>query len=323
MTTPERGRDPSDLRAKFRGALLGVGVGDGLGARLEGAVRVSGRELERIASGTGTLRYTDDTHMTIGVAESLLECGGFDGARMAARFVQDFSAEPWRGYGAGPPRVFALLSRGVAWDQAGRTLFGGRGSFGNGAAMRVAPVALFAFPDLDLTAELARRTAVITHTHELGIEGAVLQAVAVGAALQRSPSAPLEPGPFLEQVRRHLRSRPFLEKLDLVGSLLEEGVTEGDVVSRLGNGIEAPESVPTALFAFLGNATSFPAAVRYAIGLGGDTDTIGSMTGALAGAYLGAKAIPQAWRDRLEGQDRLRDLADALWERVGGRWHPT
>jgi len=133
---------PQQLQAKFRGALLGVAVGDALGAPFEGAGTVRRRDLERLEREPGPLRYTDDTHMTIGMAESLVERRGFDGAHMVAVFARNFAAEPWRGYGAGPPQVFRLIERGVPWDQAGRALFGGSGSFGNGAAMRVAPAAL-------------------------------------------------------------------------------------------------------------------------------------------------------------------------------------
>ena len=130
---------PPDLAGKFRGALIGTAVGDALGARFEGARRVKPSKLERLEQDPGPLRYTDDTHMTLGMAQSLVERRGFDGARMAALFAQNFTDEPWRGYGPGPPRVFRLLKKGTPWDQAGRTLFGGSGSYGNGAAMPGGP----------------------------------------------------------------------------------------------------------------------------------------------------------------------------------------
>lgn len=84
------------------------------------------------------------------------------------------------------------------------------------------------------------------------------------------------------------------------------------VVQVLGNGIEAHRSVPTALHAFLRHRDSFADAVLFAFSLGGDADTIASMTGALAGAFLGASAIPETWVNGVEGRDELLDLADQL-----------
>jgi poly(ADP-ribose) glycohydrolase ARH3 len=71
---------------------------------------------------------------------------------MAAIFAQNFAAEPWRGYGSGPPEIVRVFGEGVPWDEAATRLFGGRGSSGNGAAMRVQPVALFACPRLPAAA---------------------------------------------------------------------------------------------------------------------------------------------------------------------------
>ena len=306
--------DSPNLAEKFRGALVGAAVGDALGAQFEGRPYVDLDDIGRLTKEPGALRYTDDTHMTIGMAESLVERGGFDGPHMAGVFARNFASEPWRGYGHGPPQVFRLIGQGVAWDQAGRSLFGGGGSFGNGAAMRVAPAALMAFPKMDRTCSLARKTAVITHTHELGIEGAVLQACAVGLALQRDPTAPLDTSMFLQQLNEYPTSPSFERTVWRLSELLERGgpPDRGTVVAELGNGVEALRSVPTAIYAFLRNNESYEAAVTYAIGLGGDTDTIACMAGAIAGAYLGIDAIPERWRGLVEDSARLQELADGL-----------
>jgi len=171
-----------DLRGKFRGALLGAAVGDALGAPFEGLPRVAASEPQGLVQEPGPLRYTDETHMTLGVARSLAACRCFDGVHMAHTLARNFASEPWRGYGPGPPEVFRMLERGVPWDRAGAMLFGGEGSCGNEAAMRMAPVALIAVPYLAEGVWLARVTARITHTQEVGAEGAVLQACDEGAA---------------------------------------------------------------------------------------------------------------------------------------------
>ena len=271
-------------------------------------------DLERLEQRPGPMRYTDDTHMTLGMAQSLVERSGFDGPHMAALFARNFVEERWRGYGPGPPQVFGLLEQGVPWDQAARALYGGEGSFGNGAAMRVAPAALLAHSDLDRVVSLARKTAVITHSHDLGVEGSVLQAAAIALALQLDPATAIDVGAFLNSLGTYARSLVFQRKLEDARHLLALGADSErkDVVARLGNGIEAFESVPTAIYAFLRHPSSFREVVAYAISLGGDTDTIGSMAGALSGAFLGIGALPAVWREGVEGSARLQELADSL-----------
>ncbi|MGH2747423.1 MAG: ADP-ribosylglycohydrolase family protein [Actinomycetota bacterium] len=307
---------PEVLRPRFRGCLMGVAVGDALGAPFEGGLAVTPEGWRRVAEGDERLRFTDDTHMTFGVAESLLANLGFDGAHMAETFVRDFDAEPWRGYGPGPPQVFDRLKQGAAWDEAGRSLFGGRGSFGNGAAMRVAPVGLFFFRDFDEVTDVARRTASITHAHELGMEGAAAQACAVALALRSD--ADIDARRFIDSLLEQVGVPEMTDAIARVGAVVDH--PSPDVVARtIGNGIEAVEAVPAALAAFLARPESFADAVGFAISLGGDTDTIGSMTGALSGALLGEDAIPRLWRGRVEGAPSMARVADGLFAAVAER----
>ncbi|HVR31400.1 MAG TPA: ADP-ribosylglycohydrolase family protein [Acidimicrobiia bacterium] len=294
---------------RYRGCLVGVAVGDALGAPMEGRAVVTDGYLERLPFDPGPMRYTDDTAMTIGVAESLTAHGEFDGAHMAATLAAHYAAQPWRGYGNGPPEVFGNLERGVPWNQAAVSLFGGSGSYGNGAAMRVAPIALSAHPHTETVAELARQSAIITHTHPEGIDGAVAQALAIDYVLCISPKDTPDPTAMIAHIRPHLSSERFHEKLTTVEWIASERRT--DQLPSLGSGITAHTSVPTALACYLLHPNSFQDAVAAAISLGGDTDTIASMTGALIGAHLGLAAIPPAWR-RVEGFEYLTELADQL-----------
>jgi poly(ADP-ribose) glycohydrolase ARH3 len=82
--------DNGRIRKKFLGSLLGAAIGDALGASWEGHPMVAEYSAELLTSVSYPLRYTDDTHMTIGVAESLVACGGFDGAHKAGRFVSKY-----------------------------------------------------------------------------------------------------------------------------------------------------------------------------------------------------------------------------------------
>lgn len=298
------------------GALLGTALGDAIGAPFEGAPLVSRPAVLRWADGQGALRWTDDTHMTIGVAESLLACDGVDGAHMARRFCELHAAEPDRGYGAGPPRVFAAIRDGARWDLPALDLFEG-GSYGNGAAMRAAPIGLWGRGDVGDTVALAHEQARITHAHELAKDAAAVQACLVGVLAHDPPED-------VDDVRRRVRgllravpvSPAFRRRLDVLEDL--DADADGDeVVAALGNGVAAVEAVPAALHTFLRSPGDFCEVVVQAVALGGDADTIAAMAGALAGAWLGAGAIPSRWLDRLEDRDHMERLAHGLAQRRG------
>ena len=334
------------LRGAFRGALLGTLLGDALGAPLEGHecewihVLLNGfpflsrpeQETTTAIFGLitggpvlpGSARYTDDTQMTIGVAQSLIHCGGFDGPDMARRFAENF--DPARGYGMGAYSVLRTLKAGAAWDAPARALFGGTGSWGNGAAMRAAPMGLFfgnAAPGV--LRQVSENQAAITHTHPLGKEGAVLQAAAVAVAARHKQNADtafdaFDASAFLQAVRNLTGPllAPFDTGLQSIEKLLQSEPDTCEAAAILGNGIEAHNSVPAALFSFLSRPHSFSDAVRCAASLGGDADTIAAMCGAVAGAFHGEIGLFAPDLAALEngqwGRDYVRDLADALFD---------
>ncbi len=108
-----------DLHTTFHGTLLGVAIGDALGAPFEGQLLNDWLSLLQRQQELVPRQYTDNTHMTIGMAESLVAKGGFDGADMVTVWARQFAEKPWRGYGAGPPQIFRLIDRGMAWNHAG------------------------------------------------------------------------------------------------------------------------------------------------------------------------------------------------------------
>ena len=300
------------LRSKFLGSIVGTAVGDALGASFEGSWGVEEDEVEDRADKRGTLRYTDDTHMMIGVAQSLIEKKGFDGQHMAYAFIQNYDREPFRGYGPGPPRIFRLIKDGEAWDKASERIYPG-GSYGNGSAMRIAPIGLFYYDNPVELKEIAHRSSLITHAHEMGKEGAALQAYAVALATNLDPSLTFDQARFLRELNHFVGHEIYRKKLRGIEGLLGEA-DKLRVAGELGNDIEAFNSVPAAVYSFLSHPDSFEKSVLYAISLGGDTDTIGAMTGAISGAYLGIHSIPDRWKEKLENRSSIEDLAERLWE---------
>ncbi len=299
------------MRSKFLGSLVGTAVGDALGASFEGGWGIKEGEVEASAARRKLLSYTDDTHMMIGMAESLAEKKGFDGQHMADTFVQNYEHEPFRGYGPGPPRIFRLIKSGEAWDKASERFYPG-GSYGNGSAMRIAPVGLFYQNSPAELKEIAYKSSQITHAHELGKEGAALQACAIALAAGLTPSPTFDHNSFLSKLSGVVEQETYRQKLRAIEGLLGE-TNKPRAVAELGNGIEAFNSVPAAIHSFLSHPQSFREAVLYAISLGGDTDTIGAMTEAISGADLGIESIPVEWRDKLENRLYIEELADKLW----------
>ena len=295
------------LRSKFVGCLVGSAVGDALGSSFEGSWA------PEVKPENFSGRWTDDTHMMIGVAESLIENEGFNGRHMTETFIKNYESEPWRGYGPGPPRVFRWIKSGVPWDEAAKRLYGGAGSYGNGAAMRAAPVGVFYHDDTEQLRAVAYSQSQITHIHQLGMEGAALQAYAVALATNADPSSRLGPLTFLSRLKAFTHNEVYRQKLEKAEELLSE-TNRRRVARELGNSVTAHNSVPTAIHSFLRNPHNFGESVLYAISLGGDTDTIGAMTGAISGAYHGAEAIPERWKSKLERLDYIETLAEKLWK---------
>jgi poly(ADP-ribose) glycohydrolase ARH3 len=301
-----------DLKSKFIGALIGSAVGDELGAPVEGysmekVLSLYSKEKRRkMVYG----RYTDDTEMMIGVAESLIANKGFNGAGMARTFIQNYDAK--RGYGPGSKEALKRIKEGESWEVVSEKLFGGEGSYGNGAAMRIAPVGLFYYNNAEALREVAYKSSNITHSHELGKEGAALQAFAIALAVRGQKEG------MLFELKEFVQHDVYEEKIRKIEILLNKAASKKEIISELGNGEEAFNSVPTAIYSFL-RFDHFEASVTYAVSLGGDTDTIGAMTGAISGAYYGEGGIPNEWVEKLEegekGKSYIKRLAEELYHR--------
>jgi poly(ADP-ribose) glycohydrolase ARH3 len=290
----------------IRGALLGTFVGDALGMPFEGSPpeaipeRVEMTEA-RLGSGT----YTDDTQMMIALTESLLEHGTVEEDHLAVAFLSAY--DPHRGYGAGTRAVFELWRAGVPTAQAAEQLFDGRGSLGNGAAMRVAPLAARFSDEPPRLREETERSARLTHHHPVAVDAAVVQVSAIAAAIRGDDE--------VEAARGAAHTAELARALDQVDVMRSHDSPPSEVAGTLGTAPTGHESVPAAIHA-AGTGKSFRDAVTFAVRCGGDTDTIGAMTGAIVGARRGAHAIPSEWIESLEDGERGRTYVEQLAERL-------
>ncbi|XP_043573629.1 ADP-ribose glycohydrolase ARH3 [Chiloscyllium plagiosum] len=325
MSAVSKALSPPAL-CRFHGAMAGALLGDCIGGEFEGKelVRLQDvigavRALEEHRQEEGSLMYSDDTAMTRCVAQSLIIKQDFDEIDMAKRFAEEYKEQPDRGYGNGVIRVFKKLLNPNCNDvfKPAREQFKGKGSYGNGGAMRIAPIAL-AYPDVQDVKKFAKKNAEVTHASSLGYNGAILQALAVHHALQGE----LQKDNYLDYLigemqllendekslsdARDFQEFPYCSRLKKMKAFLtRRDVSKEEVVNELGNGIAAFESVPTAIYSFLRcmdpdpeipeNYNGLERTIIYSISLGGDTDTIATMAGAIAGAYYGKDNIPHSW----------------------------
>lgn len=300
------------------GSLIGLMTGDALGMPVEGWPwpRIAARFgwLKEMIDGrfpAGT--YTDDGQMALGLVESMVEAGGFDAQRCAARWLANF--EPARGYGGRIHDLMDRLAAGEAWDGVATD------SWGNGAAMRVGPLGAYysayarTRPQRVVTPALDQ--ARITHAHPEAGAGAAIVALAVGRALSLGLDGRTIDRPefiaWLKETAEELHP-PLAERLAVLAGIApgpREEVRER-LAAAFGCDVRTKEAVPPAIGAFL-LSDSLEDTVCLAVNLGGDTDTLAAMAGSMAGAYWGASAIPEPWWDVLEnGPGSGRDYAVGL-----------
>jgi len=299
-------------KEKYRGGMIGSALGDAIG---ELAFRYRTKdELCAQVRQVDELRYTDDTAMSIGLAESILAKGDLDQQALGDTFRRNFLGEPWRGYASGPPTIFSVVERyGITYREAAKSLFGGEGSLGNGAAMRIAPVGLF-FSNSPELYEKACLSASVTHAHPVGMDGAAIQAKTVSLAVRVDPKELFSPTAFIDTLIGFAKTPEIKEKMQLVRRLLSEKAAPSRAAEQLGQTVAIHESMPFALFSFLRHPKSFEDCLFCAILNGGDRDTMGAMACAISGAYVGIDAIPQDWIQKLENRSCIEDLGLRLSE---------
>ena len=300
-------------RDKFVGCVLGLALGDALGAPHEGGPleRLAWRCIGRTRS--GEMRWTDDTQMSLDLMESLIakKCLDLDDA--AVRFARSYR---WsRGYGRGAAKVLKKIRRGMSWSDANRSVFP-NGSFGNGGAMRAPVIGLFFVNRPDELRLAAEESARVTHSHPLGMAGAVLIAGAVAQALRSAGGQEI-----LASAASNCRDEAFLNRIATAQGWLgsQEPVDAGQVAAQLGNSIVATGSCVTSLYIgvrFL--SRPFMELQEFCHACGGDTDTIAAMSAAIWGAANGARALPSAELEKLEARERLEATATDLYRIVNG-----
>lgn len=303
-----------DPISKFKGGIIGSAIGDAIG---ELAFLYKDRKglMDAIES-ADRLVYTDDTAMCLGLMESLIKRGEVEPEHLGDTFMKNYQMEPWRGYAMGPPTVFELHRRyNISYPESASMLFNGKGSFGNGSAMRVTPVGLFyAFSD-DLYNK-ARLSSIVTHTHPVGIDGACIQAKAISLAFKLDPNKDLSRISFIEELIEFSRTEEIKEKLFLIKKMINNNEPPRKAISEIGRSVAVHESMPFSIYCFLLHPESFIETLMCSVLHGGDRDTLGAMACAISGTYLGIESIPDKWIQKLENLSMIMDLSEQLYKRT-------
>jgi ADP-ribosyl-[dinitrogen reductase] hydrolase len=293
--------------SRFEGCLIGLAVGDALGAPAQGFTRHEIRaRWGRIA---GFLdgpelragQCTDDTQTAVVLAETIVRAGRFDAQSFAQGLVDWWARGYARRPGEGLAEACQRLVSGVVWSDSGSTFAG------CAAASRVAPIGMRDCVRRGGLADDAVTSSMVTHRDPRAVAGAVGIAAAVAHLL--TAHGPLDVASFVEvtaatcgeyspEMARTIRG--LLDLLDLAPR---------QAMEELGYTGFALEAVPAAIYCFCAARDDFVESVLLPVNTGGAADSIAAMAGALSGAHLGLTAIPPHWTEGVEGSAHLQQLA--------------
>ena len=292
----------NDLTNRFKGCLLGLACGDAVGTTVEFKARNTFEPVTGMTGG-GPFKlepgqWTDDTSMALCLAESLLECGGFEADDQARRYVR------WRDEGH-------LSSNGFCFDigntvqtalcrfsLSGEPFSGSQDPYsaGNGCIMRLAPVPMFYASDRERAIEMSAQSSRTTHGADECLEACRLFASILVAALEgRDKEEILAQPADLDFSSKKLKA---IARGDYRDKTVDEIRGTGYVVDCL----------EAALWCFH-HASSFEDAILAAANLGDDADTTAAVCGQVAGAHYGASAIPTDWLEKLTMRDLIEEFA--------------
>jgi ADP-ribosyl-[dinitrogen reductase] hydrolase len=284
------------------GCLLGGALGDAWGGPFEGS-----RGPVRFAIPQQSI-LSDDTQLTMSTCESIIEHGGVDPENVASHFLRWFVAGRIRGIGSSTLKAMRDLAAGTHW-----ALAGARGEYaaGNGAAMRIAPLAFLLDPASPSDHTVIHNVCRITHQNDEAYVGALTVVLAIRSILAGTWS---EQHRFLDVVIGDL---PGSAVRDRVEQLLPLRLPVAEVATRFGATGYVVDTVPLALYCAQFIAVQpLPQVLAQTIAVGGDTDTIASIAGQVAGCVAGAAGVPREHFARVVGGEEVGRVAGQFAEFV-------
>jgi ADP-ribosylglycohydrolase len=291
--------DSHEIRLRrARISLEGLSVGDAFGECYFGRRDIGGENLRNRRLQDAPWNWTDDTNMAISIYDNLSKHREIVQDDLAQSFAHHYHRS--RGYGAGAHRLIEQIKSGDDWREASKKMFGGAGSFGNGAAMRITPLGAYFADDMDALIENARRSAEVTHAHPEGIAGAIAVAAAASLAWQfRDKSAPSR-YEFVDYIFQHVPKSEVRSRIRRARDLESTQVIHAANILGNGSEISAQDTVPFVLWCAGENLSDFEGAMWNTVSGLGDRDTTCAMVGGIVVMWTGLEAVPGEWIKRRE-----------------------
>jgi ADP-ribosylglycohydrolase len=297
--------------------LVGTAIGDALGVPFETFLINNPVLIEWDGStflgskyhGLEPAQYSDDTQMSIMVAESLVN-NGFNPNDLSQRYVDWFFSGSARGYGKTTQLALTSIKNGKHWSESGIV-----GSLGNGTAMRAAPFGVYFRNDIHQLIAAVKIDSAITHVSEDAEAGALAIALAAYYAVNHDTEF------LLDKIWKHLPDCKLKKTIFSLDSLINsDDISAPQALRVLGTKANVQETVPAALYCFL-KFNNYHEAIVAAIKAGGDTDTTAAIVGALFGAQDGLKQIDSKFHV-VEDFDKLMNLDNRLYNRTNNMFFP-
>lgn len=287
----------SARRERALASLLGLSIGDALGSQF--FVPDNYPLLRRRELPPAPWQWTDDTEMASSVVAVLDVHGAVDQDRLAQYFARHHDFD--RGYGPAVNRMLRQIRQENAdWRKTAAELFEGRGSWGNGASMRVAPLGAWFSDDAERAADEAQLSAYVTHQHREAVCGAMAVAAATALRLSVEEWQQTSGDWLLAQVAELVPRSAVQAGIRRARDMLDYGdVATVAAVLGCGRRTSAQDTVPFALWAAARYGSDFTEAIWSTAAAGGDVDTTCAIVGGVLGAAAGC-APPHDWVERAE-----------------------
>ncbi|MFH1227749.1 MAG: ADP-ribosylglycohydrolase family protein [Planctomycetota bacterium] len=315
-----------DLPSKFQGCLLGLAIGDALGAPVE---FMSLDEIKKKYGNTGVTDfkswssfnagcYTDDTQMALATAEGCISAdqrwkdrGICNSATVVHRRYLEWlkrQSDPFESRGPGHTCLEALES-----GEMGTLEEKINDSKGSGGVMRIAPVGLSCSPQNAF--EIGAKFAAITHGHPSGYLSAGFLALVI-SHIARGKSLPSAVSLAVKKLKEHKGNEETLEKVQLAQKLSRSKKPVNESIEMIGQGWVGEEALGISLYCALKFPSDYYKAVLASVNHSGDSDTTGTITGAILGTILGIEGIPGKWVKGVENSDKIKGIADDMFKYI-------
>jgi ADP-ribosylglycohydrolase len=285
-----------DLKKRFRGAILGLAIGDALGMPVEGLSEEEirnkfGKIEDFIPSPDGFKagEWTDDTEQMLILAKSIFETVYFNPENFAEKLKRAMYSGKLIKAGPTTRKAIYNLQRGIPWNKAGII------ADTCGAAMRVAPIGSFYYSIPNLVEKYAYISSIVTHKGSAAIAGAVAISISLSCICRDFTDDEI-----IEEV---------VAKTQRYDDLVSDKISGN---SASGFTMLSWDAVPAAFY-FFRNTDSYEECVIKAVNSGGDTDSIAAMAGAMKGAEMGIQNIPSRWVENVKDSEYLLEVADGLY----------